>query len=76
MGYNQLMIANGKGKKVDIGKIIKVLTDQKVDRVEKAKPKNVDDLDATPAELSEPEDIATFERRQLHARKKVQESKL
>lgn len=72
MAYNQLMVASGKGRKVDIGKIIKLLLDQKVGGQKKAMPeKSNDDLKASGAELSEPEDIDALEARQQRAKKKV-----
>ena len=76
MGYDKLMIANGKGRKVEILKIIKSLCDQKN---EKQKSKNVDTdkskVEQTPSEANEPEDIHTFERMQNLANKKKLEHK-
>ena len=64
MAYNQLMVASGKGRKVDIGRIIKLLLDQKVGGAQKKPPpKSNDEPKASAAEQSEPEDIDALEAR-------------
>lgn len=60
MSYDQLMVALGKGRKVDISKISKILEEQKIAHNSKGQP-------------VQPEDIDSFEKRQLRARKKVLE---
>jgi hypothetical protein len=56
------MVALGKGRKVDISKISKILEEQKIAHGSKG-------------ETGKPEDIDSFEKRQLRARKKVLEQK-
>ena len=62
MSYDLLMVALGKGRKVDISKISKILEEQKIAHGSKG-------------ETGKPEDIDSFEKRQLRARKKVLEQK-
>jgi hypothetical protein len=78
------MIASGLGRKVDIGKCIRILTDRKLDKASLkvasearaashgSGPNNDDEA----AEKSEHEDIDAFMRRLAAQRKKVSESKL